>query len=147
MKTIVITFSRHFPKYHAEAGKDTNFVESILNGKKQTTIRGNLQRWRKIRSQLKRKTHVLSLRYWSGMPYRSKQVEFARCTEIDHHSVVINNNHNGFEMSVNGIYRNQSVIEQLAAHEGFEKVDHFIDWFKYEIFSGVMIEFLNIEKV
>lgn len=146
MKTIVLTFSRQFPAYHPEAGKDTNFVESILNGKKQTTIRGNLQRWRIIRSQLKKGTHILSLRYWSGKPYRSKQVEFARCTSIDTHRVFItNDDHNGFEMSVNSIYRNQSVIEQIAAHEGLT-VDDFTAWFPQEEFSGAMIEFLNIEK-
>lgn len=42
MKTIVLTVSRHFPKYHPLAGKETHFVESILELIKKTTIRGNL---------------------------------------------------------------------------------------------------------
>lgn len=80
----VLTFSRTFPAHHPKAGQPTWFVDKILhsisfpdykhsididNPAKYTTIRrGNL--W-KVGDKV-------SARYWSEIPYRSKQVEFAQ---------------------------------------------------------------------
>ena len=68
MKYIMI--SRKFPKGHMNEGQRTRFVESILQGKKIHTIRGNAYRFSA--------GETVSLRVWDGQPYRSKQIEFAK---------------------------------------------------------------------
>tara|TARA_R110002111_G_scaffold5920_3_gene27401 strand:- start:1242 stop:1685 length:444 start_codon:yes stop_codon:yes gene_type:complete len=147
MKTIVLTFSRQFPKYHPSAGKDTNFVESILSGKKQTTIRGNYERWSDIADKLDANTHILSLRYWNDKPYRSKQTEFARLSKVDLKEVFITNTFSRFEISVDDCYLYHESKLKIAQNEGFDELKDFTAWFTDEEFTGAMIAFLNIEKV
>lgn len=49
-------------------------------GKKIHTIRANYELWKKRFDKIGAGEACLSLRYWSGKPYRSKQVEFLRLT-------------------------------------------------------------------
>jgi hypothetical protein len=147
MKTIVITFSKHFPKHHPKAGNDIHFVESILNGQKKTTIRSNYKRWEKIADQLEEGTHILSLRYWTDKPYRSKQIAFARCAKINIETVFITNNTNGFEMTLKDEYLYYSEQLAVAKKEGFNNLEDFRNWFQEDEFSGIMIEFLEIDEV
>ena len=88
MKTFVLTVSRTFPKTHKRAGQQTWFVEKIneavmpisdepMMGKKIQTIRANYELWAKRIKEVQEGKAILSLRYWSDKPYRSKQVEFA----------------------------------------------------------------------
>ena len=80
MKTYVITLSRYFPAKHSKAGEPTNFKEKFLKGEKLHTIRANYPLWeRRIRDIQEGKAY-LSVRQWTGKPYRSKQVEIARLT-------------------------------------------------------------------
>ena len=104
MKTNVLTLSKTFPKWHPRAGEPTYFKEKIYNAGvlmsgpvdyklpanskdpnviKLHTLRGNYNRWNKIFEQIYAGEACLSLRVWSGKPYRSKQIEIARLTEID----------------------------------------------------------------
>lgn len=76
MKTFVLTVSEFFPKTHNKAGLPTGFVNSIFSGGKIHTIRSNYPLWEKRIKQVQEGKAILSLRYWSGKPYRSKQVEF-----------------------------------------------------------------------
>lgn len=148
MKTYVITVSRNFPKTHPAAGKPTHFVESILNGRKTTTIRNNEKRhWDKVARAVKEEKAIISMRYWVGKPYASKQKEFAKCTKLATKRVFITNDHNGFEMSIDGKYQDNIALDVVIVKEGFRKPDHFYDWFTQEEFSGIMLEFLEIEKV
>ena len=98
-KTYVITVSRTFPKTHARAGENTYFVQKIRNAlhdykessvdcydengnetcvlireRKIHTIRGNYELWEKRMTEVQKGNAVISLRYWSGKPYNSKQV-------------------------------------------------------------------------
>lgn len=80
MKTFVLTVSKQFPKTHKKAGKSTGFVENIsrlfTNGSdKIHTIRSNYYLWQKRAKEINEGKAILSIRYWSEMPYRSKQVE------------------------------------------------------------------------
>jgi hypothetical protein len=144
MKTIVLTLSRNFPKTHPSAGKKTHFVESILNGNKKTTIRGNYERWQETADKLAEGTHILSLRYWSDKPYRSKQIEFAKCSKINLKEVFITNGVNGFQMSIEDEYTYYSDQLSISKKEGFEKLEDFTNWFQQGVFSGVLVEFLEI---
>jgi hypothetical protein len=147
MKTYVITFSRNFLKSHPAAGEPTHFVESILEGSKTTTIRGNYQYWKKVARAVNNKEAILSMRFWKGAAYKSKQQEFARCTKLSTKRVFATNDHNGFEMSVNGQYQYRCDIQDIIEKEGFKDANNFYDWFSQDEFSGIMLGFLELEKV
>lgn len=89
MKTYVLTVSRHFPAKHPRRGESTFFPARIQNGlgdshyiqsptSKIHTIRANYDLWKKRIDEVNAGEAVLSLRYWTGKPYNSKQQEFAR---------------------------------------------------------------------
>jgi hypothetical protein len=144
--------SKYFPKTHPAAGEETRFVESILNGTKTTTIRGKYENWKNKASEVNEGKAILSIRYWTGSPYNykndnSKQKEFARCTKLSTDRVFVTNDHNGFEMSVESKYCDRLRESEIIKNEGFKKDSHFYDWFPQEEFSGIMLGFLEIEKV
>ncbi|MDB0601096.1 hypothetical protein PL373_08040 [Tenacibaculum maritimum] len=147
MKTQVVTFSKSFPYYHSKAGEPTNFIEKILKQEKITTIRTNLDRWYNIQEKLNKGEYILSLRYWSDIPYRSKQIEFAKCSSIDIKEVFITNGFsNGFQISINDSYCYHSEIEKLTKSEGFENRNDLEGWFNKEVFSGAIIEFKEVSQ-
>lgn len=102
----VITFSRYFPKGHPRQGDETFFVEQILNEVLPPMINGIVDvngLGKDIRPLVNdfvllhgedKKVHTIrvgnrwkvgdkfSPRVWSGLPYRSKQIEFAPTIEI-----------------------------------------------------------------
>lgn len=98
MTTYVITLSRNFTLKHPRHGEPTGFCESTLNailqtlgvksrfpefGMKLHTIRGNYPLWVKRFRKIERGQAILSIRYWSGMPYNSKQFELCRMGRND----------------------------------------------------------------
>lgn len=83
MKTYVITLSKYFLAMHKRAGEETNFKEKFLNGEKIHTIRANYPLWEKRIKEVQEGRAVLSIRQWTGKPYRSKQVEIATLTAED----------------------------------------------------------------
>ena len=80
MKTYVITLSRHFLANHKRAGEETHFKEKFLSGEKLHTIRANYPLWEKRIKEVQDGRAILSIRQWTGKPYRSKQVEIAMLT-------------------------------------------------------------------
>lgn len=87
MKTFVLTVSKQFPKTHAKAGRDTGFVQNIsklfsFENTKIHTIRANYDLWNKRAKEINEGNAILSIRYWSGKPYGSKQVEICRLEKI-----------------------------------------------------------------
>lgn len=83
MKTYVITLSRYFLAAHSKAGMPTDFKEKFLKGKKIHTIRANYPLWENRIKEVQEGKVVLSVRQWTGKPYRSKQIEIARLTAKD----------------------------------------------------------------
>lgn len=98
MKTYVITLSRNFPAKHPRHGEPTNFDIQTANaflkmnkkgiffpkyGMKLHTIRGNYELWSKRFEQINAGKACLSLRYWTGKPYHSKQTEIVKLTKED----------------------------------------------------------------
>jgi hypothetical protein len=92
----VITFSRTFPGYHPQAGKQTFFVEKVLksiywnkNDYKEIDQPDGLDFDLGIYIESDPKHHTIraghrwkegdwfSPRVWSGKPYNSKQIQFA----------------------------------------------------------------------
>ena len=81
MKTYVVMISKYAPKQLG--GYQTNFVDKIINKEKKHTLRSNYEYWRQRFEKINSGEACLSLRYWQGLPYRSKQVEFLRLTKND----------------------------------------------------------------
>lgn len=88
MKTYVLTVSRHFPAKHPRSGESTFFPARIQNGlgdshyissptSKIHTIRANYDLWKKRIDEVNTGEAILSIRYWTGKPYASKQEQFA----------------------------------------------------------------------
>lgn len=99
MKTYVLTLSKTFPATHPKKGKPTDFRTKLLSARyrqeggtlytasdgkcKLHTIRANYKLWKKRFEEIERGEACLSIRQWSGKPYRSKQIEIARLTKED----------------------------------------------------------------
>ena len=95
MKTIVIILSKTFPRTHSRSGEPTNFSLYLCYGLNLTedgmklcshkihTVRTNLPLWQKRISEVQNGQAVLSIREWTGKPYRSRQRELARLTASD----------------------------------------------------------------
>lgn len=164
MKTYVLTVSRTFPTYHKRKGENTGFIEKIKRGQcsmydngcchsdcnlfgddvKIHTIRLNYDFWSKRIREVQDGKAVLSLRYWSGKPYNSEQVEFL---QLDKSSGV------GCEkLSFNGKnildhlvgWDKETDIINISNNDGLSLED-FKEWFKNYDLSQPMaiIHFTN----
>lgn len=74
LKTYVLTVSEYFPVTHSKRGTPTGFAFAIEIGCKKHTIRANYSLWKKRLDEVMDDKAILSVRYWSGKPYNSKQV-------------------------------------------------------------------------
>ncbi len=79
----VITVSKIFPTTHSRKGQDTNFVQGIASGEKLHTIRGNYEFWEKRFEKINQGLACLSIRTWTGKPYKSEQKEEFMLTNTD----------------------------------------------------------------
>ena len=133
MKTYVITFSTHFPTTHPRAGEPTHFVEKIARGEKKHTIRANIELWIKRIEEVRNGEAELSLRYWSGKPYKSPQVEFGKVTKDDKPNVQLMffRGENIYEPAVYFYQSNWMGLnaEAVANNDGLSLED-WVDWFR-----------------
>lgn len=146
MKTYVLIVSRTFPKGHNKEGEQTFFVDKISNGEKIHTIRSNYPLWKKRIKEVQEGKAVLSLRYWSEKPYRSKQVEFARLDKDSGIGVqeiyFINKNIYCPDLCSDRFLK--SNIEEIAKNDGLS-IEDFKEWFKnYDLSKPLaIIHFTN----
>ena len=150
MKTFVLTVSRTFPKTHKRAGQQTNFIEKIICGQRTNrisfndsqigwwydadqakivgtkihTIRANYDLWAKRVRQINKGKAILSIRYWSGEPYNSKQIEVFKLSKIGLQK--LNDPTNFVWAEIDGKMCNW---EDVAKNDGLS-FDDFCDWFK-----------------
>lgn len=140
MKTYVLLVRRTFPKGHKREGEETNFEDEInaaLNNHEQFwqklhTCRKSYELWEKRIKEVQEGKAILSLRYWSDKPYRSKQIEFA---VLDKDSGVgtqklIWTEDNSMNLRPR-IYDSCEIIgeDELAKNDGLS-IEDFKDWFK-----------------
>jgi len=136
LKTYVITVSRYFPQYHPRKGEETGFVEKIQSGEKIHTIRGSIELWQKRIEQVQKGEAVLSLRYWSGRPYNSPQVEFKVLTAADNiemQQVYINLDIPSIPAFYMSEYKSRDIdgfplVGRIPENDGLSIVD-FAQWF------------------
>jgi len=152
MKTYVITFSKEFPSTHKRCGESTGFVEKILSGSKIHTIRNNYSLWEDRFKNIRKGEAYLSLRYWSGKPYRSKQVEFLRLTKEDGigiQPIIIADYGDSFRVqpyNTGEKITNKDLwyigetgrLSEIAKNDGLS-VDDFKEWFKGKQMIGAII--------
>jgi hypothetical protein len=161
MKTHVLTVSRYFPATHPKKGEPTFFVEKIFNAMgrvipcgmcinerlcqnrghcltssmqfngKLHTIRANYSFWKKRINEVNEGNAILSIRYWSGKPFDSKQVEICQLNKYSGCGV----------QKVDGFLFHDLVIRknifsaivipdhEIAKNDGLSLQD-FKDWFK-----------------
>lgn len=136
IKTYVLTVSELFPKTHNKSGLPTGFINSISNQTKLHTIRGNYPLWKKRIEEIKQGNAILSVRYWTGKPYNSKQKEvfvFDKDSAIEIQGLHFENNRFlepfvSSETSLDGIQEYVST-HLLARNDGLSFPD-FKEWFK-----------------
>ncbi len=148
MKTFVITLSSVFPTTHPRNGKGTAFAPAFRNGqtcrkckdnnpalclgdcfsvRKIHTIRANFPLWEKRIAQIRNGEAVLSIRQWTGKPYRSKQTEIARLSAED--GVGIQRLDLFDLMRPTTINGEQVELPNLAQNDGLS-FDDWFNWFK-----------------
>jgi len=143
VKTYVITVSRVFPIKHNLAGEPTYFINSIINTInrniqtyriKAHTIRSNYPLWEKRIKEVQAGKAILSLRYWDGKPYRSKQKEILALDSssgIGIQKLVFfeGDSYCPYVYQDNSTSNNPVLIEKLANNDGLT-LEEFIEWFK-----------------
>lgn len=128
MKTYVITLSKVFPSTHAKAGMNTCFEEK-LRLYKLHTIRANFDLWYKRFEKIAAGEACLSVREWTGAPYRSKQKELARLTREDGIGIQCLNIANHYRCDRYIVDGYDVALSHLATNDGLS-LDDWLDWFK-----------------
>ena len=145
-KVYVLTVSRFFPKTHSRAGAKTWFVKEILKSivgakqiieavktrasvKKIHTIRNNYELWLDRIKKVNNGEAILSLRYWQGAPYNSKQIEFAKLCEgqVAIEKLYLSTDLN--DCDIRGVHFHGDAAKVLSANDGLSEKD-FREWFK-----------------
>jgi hypothetical protein len=107
------------------------FEAKILAGTKTQTIRPP----RKDGRPRAKRGEIASLRVWSGLPYRSKQREFARATILDVGECTITKDW----PAIHGYLVD---ADPFAIADGFDNYKHLLHWFSenHDLpFAGVLI--------
>jgi hypothetical protein len=133
MKTYILMVSTKFPSGNIKHDKPTGFVEKIKAEVKIHTIRQNFPLWKKRFVEIEAGKATLSIRVWSGKPYRSKQVEVFALDRKD-------------GIGVQGLYfDSNNLLESFVSHEDSEsKYQTYISPVQLAINDGLnFAEFQN----
>lgn len=136
MKTYVITLSKTFLKGHKREGEPTDFAEK-LRKQKIHTIRGNYLLWSERIGEVMSGAACLSIRQWSGKPYRSKQIELAVLTNKDGVGIQFLNIHpeSDFTCIIDDAGKISS--ERIANNDGLSLED-WKEWFSRDDLKRTM---------
>lgn len=138
VKTYVLTVSRYFPTTHKRKGERTFFQERIhealwpvteppILGKKIHTVRANYPLWEERIKNIQDGNAILSVRYWSGKPYNSKQIEFLQLDKDSGVGIQKLEDPTNFVFAlIDGKIINW---DEIAKNDGLS-FDDFCEWFK-----------------
>lgn len=147
MKKYVLIASDNYPKHHRLAGKVTNFINRMISGTKLHTCRMNYDFWKHRVDEISKKYAYLSVRSWSGIPYRSKQDEYIRNVKVGIEKLEIINQ----VIYVEGKQLSKKKAIQLAANDGFEDSEQglkdYLQWLKADIKdikNGCILHFTDL---
>jgi hypothetical protein len=128
-KTFVIMVSERFPRYHPRAGEPTGFIvqdedgQDKLNPDKLHTIRENAKLWEKRAKKINAGEARLSVRKWTGKPYRSKQKEILSLDKIGTEVINVKSDRKE-DLLILGKY--------FASGDGLSEAD-FNSWFDFKL--------------
>lgn len=135
MKTYVLTVSTNFPVTHKRKGEPTGFIESIGRQIKLHTIRGNYLLWKKRIDEVNDAIALLSVRNWTGKPYKSKQniiCEFHKGSigiqDLYFDCQILSESFISHETAEDGIQA--YVSNQILAENDGLSLEDFQEWFK-----------------
>lgn len=153
LKTYVLMVSQVFPAYHPRKGQETGFPLAIATDDKQHTVRVNYAAWKRKSDDINTGKAILSIRLWTGLPYRSKQHELMQLNHIDVQKVHIYNIPRIDEWLA-GNYHTYIFIDnsiqplrwpfKFAARDGLTMQD-FLGWFKKPVENAALIHFTNFK--
>jgi len=147
MKTYVITLSKNFMAGHPKAGQQTNFKQAFICGQNQAeksadcafskihTIRDNYPLWESRIKEVQEGKAILSIRQWSGKPYRSTQETIANLTKDNGVGIQVLDFDLPFVLKVDNqiIYSEEMTI--IAGNDGLSLGD-WMKWFDIECATG-----------
>ena len=127
----------YFLANHKRAGEETHFKEKFTLGQGLTdydtpsmakihTIRANYPLWEKRIKEVQDGKAYLSVRQWTGKPYRSKQIEIARMSAEDGVGIQKLELTNDLSECIVGDHRYSYV--SVAKNDGLHPAD-WLDWF------------------
>jgi len=126
MVTYVLTLQKQFPKGHICEGQKTDFVYKIASMTKIHTLRSNYNLWVKRFEKIDKGLACLSVREWSGSPYRSKQEEVFRLNKYDGIGLEKLENPDNFIFALVG--KKEINWDEIAKNDGLT-FENFCDWF------------------
>lgn len=134
IKTFVLTVSEKFPSTHFRKGEETGFVEKILQKTKIHTIRKNYPLWKKRIEQIQKGEAILSIRVWTGSPYKSPQKEILQLDQssgIGVQLLFIHLDQYWFQTSTKDKTNDHDPFEfkNLAKNDGLNELS-FVEWFE-----------------
>lgn len=158
-KCYVLLVSRTFPSTHKRAGQSTHFVDNIFKARKSSppswmpcnltsdeilklmvmppklhTIRLNYALWAARFAEIEAGTAYLSVRYWEGKPFKSKQKEFIRLHNTDGIGIQKLTFSIDAQPVVDEVLQVQpNDYETLANNDGLSRED-FYNWFGDNIY-------------
>lgn len=134
-----------FPKVGIVVPKPTGFKKKILSGEKKHTIRQSYHFWKKRIDEINAGRAILSVRQWSGLPYRSEQKEIKQFKqgEVGYQSVTITGQASdvGIQLPKGG-YKllSNKKIKTLAENDGIT-LKQMQTFFKRGVLDGIIIHF------
>lgn len=129
-KCYVLILSETFSKTHPRAGEPTGFPLKVKHQEKIHTIRENYDFWKKRMEEIDQGNAYLSVRVWTGLPYRSKQQEifrFDRTQKIGIQKLEFTDD-TKLMMSIDGMRRPILLLHSIAKNDGLAYEDYH-DWF------------------
>lgn len=153
--------AKTFPSNHPKKGNLTHFSEKlkckipvmvpvsfIYVWPKIHTIRLNYKLWKKRLDEVNKGKAMLSVRQWSGKPYRSHQEGLVNLYQKDmdnidpilgYQRITLSFNKSGFRVfKIDG--KRYGKWKDLAGNDGLI-IDDFLNWFKKPMKSGIIIHF------
>lgn len=132
MKTHVLIISTKFPITHDRSGETTGFEDKILNKEKIHTIRASYKHWEKRIKEVREGKAILSVRYWTGKPYGSKQakvIDFDSESGIGVQKIGFNSGDPLQPVMLDDRYFKHINPFMVAENDGLD-VNDFKSWFK-----------------
>lgn len=142
-KHVVLILSHKFPEKHISRGRDTDFNKKLLEGEKIHTIRSNYDLWKHNITKINKMGYELSVREWTGVPYRSQQREIKTLSKIGYESISME--YIPENKDIRAIINGKTIpdVKRIAHNDGLDWND-FVDWFfgnGTTSFQGIIVHF------